>query len=231
MSENNERSGIVYVLTNPSMYMPERDDDEELHPIVKIGSTSPATRERLKGRLNELFRSPATGVALPFIVEYAKAVNDHENVEKQLHQIFAKWRVNRNREFFKIPVDAAIAALVREDGEEIALADGEEIEPDGKGTEGIKQSDIDAREKFSPRAPNFTFSELDIPVGAVLEFYNDTAKRATVVGDKTVSYDGEPRSLSKATQLAWGRGTPRQTLSSWKYEDRLLSDIRAEMME
>lgn len=35
--------GIVYAVSNRGLWLPERADDEELLPIIKIGRTSPPT--------------------------------------------------------------------------------------------------------------------------------------------------------------------------------------------
>lgn len=80
--------GIIYVLSNPCM-----------PGIVKIGQTS---RNNIRNRLSELF---STGVPLPFKCELAFEVEDEAAVERALHDVLDRLRVNRNREFFKVEPD------------------------------------------------------------------------------------------------------------------------------
>ena len=50
----------------------------------------------------------------PFIVVYDELVSDCEAVEKRLHEQFSGYRVNRGREFFRIPIKEAVKALQQE---------------------------------------------------------------------------------------------------------------------
>ena len=88
-------AGYVYILTNPA-----------LPGLLKIGKTTrtPALRAE------EL--SKPTGVPRPFEVAYALYVLDCHRVEKRTHQQLAQVRV-RGREFFELPLDAAVAAVDR----------------------------------------------------------------------------------------------------------------------
>ncbi len=85
--------GFVYVLVNPSM--PE---------LVKIGLTICTSRERA----NELH---TTGVPTQFQVVHDELVIDCELIESRMHARFADSRVAKNREFFRMPVEDAVAAL------------------------------------------------------------------------------------------------------------------------
>jgi hypothetical protein len=89
--------GFVYVLINPSI------DGQ-----VKIGLTT-VTSEKRAVQL-----SSSSGVPTPFIVVYDELVSDCEEVERRLHTRFAGYRVNRNREFFRIPIKEAVKALQQE---------------------------------------------------------------------------------------------------------------------
>ena len=89
--------GIVYAVSNRSLWLPEREYDEELLPIIKIGRTSPPSPSALKKRMGQLF---TTNIVLPFDLEYAKAVENCRETESKLHKIFAHTRINPNREFF-----------------------------------------------------------------------------------------------------------------------------------
>ena len=78
--------GFIYILSNPSF---ERD-------IYKIGMT---TRKDISIRLKELFN---TSLPFPFKCEYLGSVNNIEDTEILIHQFFGYYRLNPNREFFKI---------------------------------------------------------------------------------------------------------------------------------
>jgi len=79
--------GYIYVMSN------------EAYPnIYKIGSTYGLPEERAE----EL---TGTGSLYPFKVEYFIDIKDAEYYEKQIHKILDISRVNKNREFFKLPLD------------------------------------------------------------------------------------------------------------------------------
>lgn len=76
---------IVYVLTNAAM-----------PGLVKIGVTSQLD---LESRLKQLY---TTGVPVPFECYYACRVLVEKSVEENLHFAFGAFRINANREFFKM---------------------------------------------------------------------------------------------------------------------------------
>ena len=78
---------IVYVLTNPAM-----------PGIVKIGMTD---RLDVQLRMRDLY---TTGVPLPFDCVIAREIEDKEaaEIERALHTAFDPYRINPNREFFKV---------------------------------------------------------------------------------------------------------------------------------
>ena len=82
--------GWVYVLTN-----------EAMPRMVKIGLTTKTPKERAA----EL--SSATGVPLPFVVAWARAVPDCAYVEKAVHRMLDDKRVNGRRESFRVDVKTA----------------------------------------------------------------------------------------------------------------------------
>lgn len=91
MYNSKETPGYIYVLSNPSM-----------PGIVKIGRT---TRDP-KTRLREL--NSATGVPVPFKLEYAARTYWPTESEKYIHQSIGGLRVNAKREFFKLSKAEAI---------------------------------------------------------------------------------------------------------------------------
>ena len=93
---------IVYVLTN--LAMPD---------LIKIGVTSRNNEtdaiDAIRQRLAEL--SQPTGVQYPFECHFAGEVTDQVNVEELMHQIFAEYRLNPKREFFRMAPEKAVLAL------------------------------------------------------------------------------------------------------------------------
>lgn len=85
--------GYIYVLDNKGM-----------PGLLKIGYTCTSAFERAK-------QLSTTSVAYPFTVRYLARVRKPDVVEKKVHEKLKKHRVNDNREFFAIDVDAAIAAI------------------------------------------------------------------------------------------------------------------------
>jgi len=85
--------GFVYVLTNESM--PD---------LVKIGYTSRLTEDRAQ----ELY---TTSTAEPFKVAYRATTSWYEQVESRVHVLLNEYRINANREFFRVSVDKAINAV------------------------------------------------------------------------------------------------------------------------
>ena len=87
-------TGHIYILLNPTM-----------PTYLKIGMTSRTPEERAR----EL--SQATGVPVPYTVAYSEEVINCEAAESMVHSRLAKFRVNRGREFFHLPLRDAIREL------------------------------------------------------------------------------------------------------------------------
>ena len=89
--------GLLYVLVNSSM-----------PNLVKIGKTERDTEARAR----EL--SCSTGVPTPFLVAYEEWFDDCSDAENQVHRLLESqgFRIADNREFFCVPVKAAIQALM-----------------------------------------------------------------------------------------------------------------------
>ncbi|KGT88712.1 GIY-YIG nuclease family protein [Enterobacter cancerogenus] len=86
--------GYVYILVNPSM-----------PGLIKIGRTLRDSRMRAR----EL---SSTGVPTPFQVAFELFAEQHEELEAMIHLELADYRVNAAREFFRFPLDKAIALLL-----------------------------------------------------------------------------------------------------------------------
>ena len=89
--ENNKCKGFVYILDNPS-----------LEGMVKIG----ATTKKPSKRCWEL--SSSTSIPTPFNIVYYQPSMNPFKVESIVHTILDEYRVNKNREFFKVDIDKTI---------------------------------------------------------------------------------------------------------------------------
>jgi len=86
--------GIVYVLSNPAM--------PELH---KIGFSND---DEVDYRITDLWSS---GVPEPFKLEAYSKNSDARQLEKQIHKLLDEYRLNKDREFFKIPIESLLEIL------------------------------------------------------------------------------------------------------------------------
>ena len=84
----------VYILSNPAV-----------PSMLKIGYTKHLPEVRAQQISN------ATGVALPYKVEWAFHCYNGENLEGEVHRYLESYRVSTNREFFQIPLDEAKNAV------------------------------------------------------------------------------------------------------------------------
>lgn len=87
-------SGFVYVLSNPAM-----------PGLVKIGYTLGSVAERARDL------SGATGVPVPFFVEYSHETLEPAVLEAVVHSDLESRRVNIAREFFRETVAEAVEAI------------------------------------------------------------------------------------------------------------------------
>ena len=164
---------IVYVLTN-----------EAMEGLVKIGRTTTSIEQRVRELDN-------TSVPLPFQCFYAGEVKDSAFVESRLHQAFISSRVRGNREFFRIDPNQVKAA--------IQIADPIDVTP--RVDVVVDASDVQALKKAAAneeRRSRLRFTELGIPVGAVLTFTKDPAHTCLIVSDGKVSFESEVLSPSAA---------------------------------
>ncbi|XVQ86425.1 GIY-YIG nuclease family protein [Microbispora siamensis] len=85
--------GFVYVLSN-----------EAMPGIVKVGMTAKLAEDRAR-------QLHATGVPLPFDVEFRALTSFPRKAEKRAHEFLEPFRVSRNREFFQVSPEIAIDAV------------------------------------------------------------------------------------------------------------------------
>ena len=201
-SVDNGSSGIVYILTNPSM-----------PGHIKIGYTGGDSSADVQQRMRELDK---TGVPRPFECEYAAIVDDARTVEAALHVAFGDRRIRPTREFFEgvevHRVQAVLRLMARRD-----VTPGSTPEVDNHGDEVPVKPPI--------RSP-FTFPMVKIPVGAVLTFKRDESISCTVSDDRHVNYNGAITSLSPLSMKLLGYSTTPAGPDYWLYEDETLNERR-----
>ena len=93
-NRSGEFDSWVYILSNPTM-----------PGFYKIGYTKNTPDERAKQISN------ATGVALPYKVEWAFHCYDGFSLEQEVHHKLEDYRVNNNREFFQISLNEAKTSI------------------------------------------------------------------------------------------------------------------------
>jgi T5orf172 domain len=196
---------MVYVLTN-----------EVMPGLVKIG----LTQDSVESRLTQL--SSHTGVPLAFECYFAAEVKDGSRIERILHQLFAEYRVNPKREFFRLDPEKVVLA--------ISIGEFKEVTP---GAAQVDSEEQEALDKVKARRPRLRMEAIGIKPGDVLLFSRDDSIRATVVADGKVEYDGETLSPSAAALKALhrlGYKTPAASGSEhWMFDGELLDERRRRM--
>lgn len=89
--ELNIRTGYIYILSNPAM-----------PGLLKIGFTEISVRDRMI-QLN------TTGVPIPFELVHSVEVDHPQKVEAIIHKSLQEFRLGKNREFFRVSHEKAIA--------------------------------------------------------------------------------------------------------------------------
>jgi len=191
---------IIYVLTNDAM-----------PGYVKIGRTATSLEQRIR----EL--SSSTSTPLPFTCFYACTVNNANFVESQLHDAFADNRINPKREFFQISAERVRSAL--KIGEIEDITPKKDFIDDKADQKAIDQVRSEMREKFN-------FSMVNIPIGAELVFSRDENKKAIVLDNKHINFNGETTSLSTSAQKILGYDYGVQGTAYWKYGEETLDELR-----
>jgi hypothetical protein len=193
--------GIVYVLTNPAM-----------PGLTKIGKTS---QEEISLRLKQLY---TTGVPVPFECYFACQVKDFEKVEEAFHFAFDDLRVNPKREFFRIEPEKVKTVL--------QLLSIQDVTPqvESEITEDLDDVDKESGENLKRRRPPMNFNEMNIPVGAILNYRKGNVQ-VTVADEKHVKYENEVCSLTAVTKGLLGSEYNVQPAPHWSYDGKSLKEI------
>lgn len=211
-----ESKGVIYILTNPSF-----------KEYVKIGYA-----DDIEKRLQQLNRSEC----IPFAFRvYATYEVDSRLSDLKIHSIIDKLNPNlrsidmfngqkRVREFYAMSPEDAYSILeaiaeIHNRTDKLKL-----VEPDAEA-----QNDESIAEEIQTetriRGANFTFSEWEIPVGAVLEYYKNPDIKCTVVDDRKVEYEGEIMFLTSVAKKITGKQSGIAGPRYFKYKGTELWDI------
>lgn len=217
-----ETKGYIYIFTNPSF-----------KEYVKIGYA-----DHVEARLKQLNNSEC----IPFAFRvYATYEVEERLTDKKLHALIDQLNPNlrsidnvggkmRVREFYAMSPEQAYSIL-----ETIAILGGrrDRLKIWEPSVQERKEEDLaqEIEEQHIERMSPFTFSKCNIPVGAVITYFNrgraNSGVECTVVDDKAVEYQGRRYSLSAlATELSgskYGVAGPRY----FKYNGEWLNTIRA----
>ena len=192
--------GIVYVLTNPAM-----------EGYVKIGRTN-----NLQQRMQALWSSGV--VPAEFICYYAGRVDDMEEVERNLHEIFGDKRVHPRREFFTADPHRVARAIRMVATAEVvdATQPSEEDMTAGKRMDAVRE-----------RRDNFDFTVADVPIGAELKFVErDETCQVVELKPPRVEYQGGVMSLSAAAREVLGTSYGPNGTLYWQYDGETIWERR-----
>ncbi|MFT4967107.1 MAG: hypothetical protein ACI9CD_000102 [Candidatus Deianiraeaceae bacterium] len=197
---SNSVAVIIYVITNNFM----RDEGGKL--IIKIGFTAGSKQSDLEKRLQQLY---STGVPDTFICNYAIVVED-KKVEKLLHNIFADYRINPNREFFNMSLKTVKSALLLSGARFIINCDEDDDESTIDDTGKISQPKQDKN--------TYSFEDLGITKGSQLTYKKDSSIVCYTDDNKKVIYEGEKYSLSGlVTYLLRKDANNHRYVGGWTY--------------
>jgi len=215
-----EKTGYVYILTNPSF----RED------WVKIGKSSRPVDLRSKELDN-------TAVPLPFEIYATLKSSKYEKVEKKIHKAIDRLttlRIRKSREFFNIEPKVALDLLrdeaeLLDDAEIILYRNNQPI------IDTVEKKEISNSISKTQIRPPFKFSMVDIPVGSVITF-NPTGLEVKVVDDNKIEYKGQKYKLSPFVKCF----LPKEQQNSsgayqgpkyFSYKGKVLADLRREIEE
>jgi hypothetical protein len=168
--------GWVYILLN-----------EAMPDFIKIGLTR---QNDVSVRLKQLDN---TSTPLPFECYFAARVPDCERLERTLHFVFGEKRARISREFFRCDKDLVKAII------ELVAIQEEEPTDQEQAITPAQRSEIEATKRARQ---DRTLQSLGIMPGETLTFAKDPDVTCVVAGPRTVVFQDEEMSLSKAALKA-----------------------------
>lgn len=206
-----EKAGVIYILTNPSF--PE---------YVKIGYADDVNK-----RLAQLNRSECTPFAFRVYATYevSSRLSDlkiHEIIDRlnpDLRSIESFEGKKRVREFYAMSPEDAFQLL-----KAIAEINGMEhnlklIAPNKEEKQAEKLA-----EEISSRNENFSFAKCNIPVGAELEYIQDTNIKCYVFDDRKIKYNGQIMYLTGLAKLLLNTTKAINGILHFQYKGKPLTE-------
>ncbi len=215
-SEDQVITGVIYILTNPSF-----------KEYVKIGYANDVER-----RLQELNRSECVPFSFRIYATYAVTSrlsdkNVHSIIDRLNPDLRTVENINgkkREREFYAMEPEKAYKILE-------AIAEMHGFTDRLKlwcptNTEQVEEREAQDIEKESKtRSNNFTFSEWQIPVGAILQYRLDPSITCEVVDDRKVKFNGEIMYLTSIAKKCLGKDSGVCGPDYFTYKGTKLWDI------
>ena len=223
MSSRNYKN-VIYILTNP-LYA----------GYIKIGYASD---------LNARLCSLNTGMLRDF-EPYAVYETDVKNADKSLHAIIddlapiVRARVVngqkvKDKEFFKLEPEQAYELLrhiaVMTATEDKLHKKGDSDNSDNTVPHVAAAANNDMAAESDKGAVQFTLSMYGLNPGDEIAFAMDASKKAVVIDDKHISYNGEKHTLTSLAKQ-FGNSRSANGAKSFTYNGRLLWDIRNDMLK
>lgn len=222
MNDTNEKEmkGYIYILKNPSF--PD---------YIKIGYA-----DNIERRLKQLNHSECIPFAFRVFATYE--VNSRLS-DKKIHSIIDKLNPElrsidnfdgkkRIREFYAMSAEDAYAILeaiaeIHNRSDKLKKWD---ISPEDLKAEKIAD---EVKKEKQTRGTNFTFDECQVPVGAILEYVDDSNIKCTVVDERRIEYNGEIMYITPFAKIISGKSYiskgPRFLIDHFKYNGILLKTI------
>ena len=197
-----DKVGIVYIMVNPAM-----------PNLCKIGSTE---RGNLTKRITAL---SGTSVPFPFKCEYSCEVESYEKVEKGIHGLLTKYRVNPTKEFF----DIEALEIAKEFLEKVKVKKVITTLVNKTINDNAEKSEIKAVKNYTIR-PKFNFVKMGIKEGEIITYTKDESIKAKVVDGNRVEFGGKRSSLSSLTHSFTKGKYVLRPLPFWKYKGETLKE-------
>lgn len=194
--------GIIYVMTTA------------VSGLVKIGKTGTQNYQERVRFLEANGYSNVAGLKRYFAIE----LEDYDDKESLLHEIFGKHRVGSS-ELFALEQDLVRQLLLSFDGKVVYP---EKID---------KEKEFDEVATIRKQSALFSFYKKGLKDGDVVSFVSDDNITATVVGERDVDYGGQTYKLSPLTYKIYedkgqlNSSGAYQGAYYWQFNGKRLKDL------
>lgn len=183
--------------------------------LLKIGSTQTDQFENRMTRLEQDGYKQFNG----FHREFAVEVDDYQQKEDLMHRLFDKSQVKlsgKGIEMFATDLGLVIELMKAFGGKQVYPSTAAEKKPT-------------AVPKRKSPAKALTFAMINVPVGTVLTYTDDTTRKVVTADDKNhITWKGKQYTLSGLASI-WHNGQACQGGNYFTYNGKKLTEIRAEL--